>query len=244
MDREAPKKSPSVRDRPPPGIEEPRLRIIHLIVGITCVAVYLGAMQTPLIVSSATFDEAETSVLFKAMLLFSCLGAGIALGGPCLLVARLVRRAPFPIHPGEYLLVLWGVNSVVFLAASSSALFPEYPLWWMFVGPFRVIGALICLWAANLAEAGRWRGFFLLMAGVQVMGCLLCCLGPIVNVQDVLFSVVLAVIVVRDHWQGLRYPWTHWLGVGLQVWFTLATLGWLAALIFLWQIDLWRPYLY
>ena len=241
MDREAPSKPRPPAGRPLPGSEQPRLGIIHLIVGITCVAVYLGLMRTPLSLSGPTFDREETGVFFKGMLLFSCLGAGIAMGGPCLLLARVVRGVPFPIHPGDYLLVLWGVNSIFSLGASF-VLVSEYRMWWMFIGPLRMVGAVICLWAANLVETGRWRAFFFLMAGVQVIGCLLCCLGPIVNVQDVLFSVVLAVIVVRDHWQGLRYPWTHWLGVGLQIWFALATLGWLAAIVFFWEIDMVPPY--
>ena len=133
MGPEAPRKPPSAGGRPLPGGDEPRLGIIHLIVGITCVAVYQGLQQTALNLCGPALDGEETGILFKGMLLFSGLGAGIALGGPCLLGARVVRGVPFPIHPGDHLLVLWGVNSVLVLGASFmdiiSILIREFTKW-------------------------------------------------------------------------------------------------------------------
>ena len=180
MEQEARRKPTLAGGRPFPESEEPRLGIIHLIGGITCVAVYLGLQQAVLKLWGPALADEATGILFKTMLLFSGLGAGIALGGPCLLLARVVRGVPFPIHPGDHLLVLWGVNSGLFLLGSFVFL-SEYPAWWMFGAPLRLVGAVICLWAANAVETGRWRAFFLLMAGVQASGAVLCCMGPVVK---------------------------------------------------------------
>jgi hypothetical protein len=42
---------------------------------------------------------------------------------------------------------------------------------------------------------------------------------------SILLAIVLAFIVGADHRQGLRYPWTHWLGVAIQMWSGLIVLG-------------------
>ena len=49
--------------------------------------------------------------------------------------------------------------------------------------------------------------------------------GNVLRVPYVLLTIILVVIVVRDHRQGMRYPWSHWLSVGIRYWFTLLSVG-------------------
>jgi hypothetical protein len=83
----------------------------------------------------------------------------------------------------------------------------------------------------------RWQTFFFLCAVSRVLTGLLT-LSEIDRfiaayyVPYVLVTIFLAVIVVRDHLQGIRYPWSHWLGVAIRFWFTLLHLGFLVVRTF------------
>ncbi len=95
------------------GIEPPRLGISHLMVLTACVAVYLGIARG-LFGRYAQPDWEQSLGTFQAILWgLHGIGAGAGLAGLILFVARRRRGWPFPVHPGEYLLVMIGVSTLL-----------------------------------------------------------------------------------------------------------------------------------
>jgi hypothetical protein len=228
---------------------EPRLGILHLLGATTCVAIYLGLAQTAQLITADLAEGADRSLIFEASSVLHGLGSGIALAGLLLWFARRRRGIPFPRHPGEYMLVVQAMICLLglgfqFLVAylrvlseeETSAL-PMY-FWldkiWVVLS---LVHALLWMVADLRIRIRRWQRFFFLCAGAHVLGGFLHCAG--VNefiaahyLLYVLVTIVLVVIVVRDHRQGMRYPWSHWLGVGLRFWFALLSLGWFVLVTF------------
>lgn len=233
--------SPSVRD-------QVRLGILHLTLGTACVAFYLSALLT---VRQAAFGMTPSSmieslapVLFKSISVVYGLGWGLAFGSLLLWAARRLTGRAFPRHPGEYLLVVLGVFSLLTLGMNClfsvmTALTENVsPAWWnwsMIV--FHLIGCVIWIRAALLIEASLWRWFFLLHAAacliaiIAIMGYGVSCYYALHGVM----AVVLVGIVAREQLQGVRYPWEHWLGVTLRLHLSLVSLGW-----FLLPTTLWK----
>jgi len=213
-----------------------------LLVGTACVAIYSGWVRA---MRAATGEETSAGV--DGIWALYNVGAGSAVGGLLLWAVRRSRGMRFPRHPGEYLLIVLGISAVlslgmhVLITVANSPSFPGhvpiYPLWQLMQFPFYMISALVRLLAAKSVGAPRWRRFFLLGAGIQVLGLFLTCAGGFGlfagdHALYVLIGAVLAVVVIRDHVQGLRYSWTHWLGVGLQVWFSLFCLAYFVLFTF------------
>jgi hypothetical protein len=212
-----------------------------LLVGTACTACYLGLTQTARLIERDLYvglavERAEPSLTFEAMSVLYGVGTGMALGGLLLWPARRLRGMSFPTYPGEYLLIALGLFSafglgVRFLSTLMRSLQDVAPGLWFELLPlmlFGLVGAAIWFWAGALVRIRRWRRFFFLSAAVQMLNTLLGCggIGPIATNLYVLLAVVLTVIVVQDHRQGFRYPWPHWLGVGIRLWFSLTSLGW------------------
>ena len=228
---------------------EPRLGILHLLGATTCVAVYLGLAQTAQLITAELADRSETRVIFEASSVLHGLGSGIALSGLLLWFARRRRAAPFPRHPGEYMLLVQAMICLLglgfqFLFAYLRVLSEQETsalsmyLWWdKIVAVLYLIHALLWMVADLRIRIRRWQRFFFLCAGAHVLSGFLSCAGIDQFVAAhyllyVLVTIVLVVIVVRDHRQGLRCPWSHWLGVGLRFWFALLSLGWFVLVTF------------
>ncbi len=223
---------------------EPRLGILHLLGATTCVAVYLGLVETARLITADLIDPSDPRVIFEASSVLYGLGSGIALAGLLLWFGRRLRGKPFPRHPGEYMLMVQAVSCFVNLGAhflfshlwalseQETSTFYFYP-WWKVI---RFVQCLTyaALWMVADLRVGhrRWQTFFFLCAASQVLFGLLALaeidrFHGVFYVGYVLLTIVLIVIVVRDHQQGMRYPWTHWLSVGIRFWFTLLSLWWL-----------------
>ena len=234
--------SPFALDYDPDRWADPRLGILHLLGATTCVAVYFGLAQTAQLITADFVDRSDTRLVHEASWVLSGLGSGLALSGLLLWLARRWRGMPFPRHPGEHMLVVQAINCILglgfqFLFAHLWVLseqetldLPVY-LWWdklLFV--LFLIHALIWMVAGLRIGIRRWRRFFFLCAAARVLLGLVACGGVLsstpYHVLYVLLSIVLIVIVVRDHRQGMRYPWSHWLSVGVHFWFTLLNLWW------------------
>jgi hypothetical protein len=226
---------------PPEEPEQPRLGIIHLMVWTACVAVHLSIMR-----SLWPADGSTEPALIPWML--SSVGGGAALGGLLLWAARRIRGERFPRHPGEYLLIVEGLCMAFFLAIWTPIwiflLRIEDYFYFYFTVPEVAISGLylvqttIFLWAAVKVRVRRWRWFFLAWSGTTLLSMpLLCCgvlqIGGSQQVAHLVIGGWLVAVVLKDHFQGLRFPWTHWLGVAIRFWLTAASLGW-----FLWQMLL------
>ncbi len=240
--------SPFAAGYEPSQYPEPRLGILHLIGATTCVAIHLGLTRTAELLV-AHLATGEKSPVFQASGLMHSIGCGLAMGGLLLWLARRLRAAPFPRHPGEYLLLVQGIMAVLGLGVHFSFSLIEllsegdglYAFWGGIFFAYYLTGAMIYLMAARRVGVRRWRRFFFLCAGTGVLAGLLACIvwyrfGAAHQALYVLVSVVLVVIVIRDHREGFRYPWTHWLGVGVRMWFTLLSVAWFVLMSFFWEM--------
>jgi len=179
------------------------------------------------------------------------LGMGPALGGLLICAARRPRGIPFPRHPGEYVLVVEGIFALLSLGTGflgpllmggsdqNDLPFFWFPLW---VGLFVLchLASLVVWFAAGRwIGGGPWRVFFFLCTGAQLLGC--CHNSPlsfvIVGHSDLhlLISVLPVILAVREHRRGLRYPWTHWLGLGIWFWFVFLNVASWAVVMFVWM---------
>ncbi len=239
---------------PPGGAREhdgPRLGIAHLLVGTACVAVYLGLAQTSQELCAEIYDSAERSVAEQGIWILFAVGAGIALGGLPLWITRRRRGMPFPCYPGEHLLMVQATLSLLGLGVGM--LWPALYVLLGETGMYRVWSGVFFLYLLLRAAAyssgaiwvavRAWRRYFCLCAAVELLGgACVCCSGVPADspnrVLYVLVSVVLLAIVIREHRRGLRFPWTHWLGVAVRLWFMALSALYLALL---WTGMLYGP---
>lgn len=228
--------------------DQERLGILHLILGTACVAFYLSALltarQAAFGMTPVSMVESGAPVLFKSISVVYGLGWGLAFGSLLLWAARRLRGRAFPRHPGEYLLVVLGVLSL--LTLGMNWLFSVMPAedfsvaWWNWsMAAFHLIGCVIWIRAALLIEASLWRWFFLLHAAMNIAVWLI----PMMGYGDSRYyalhgvmAVVLVGIVTREQLQGVRYPWEHWLGVTIRLHLSLVSLGWFLLPTRLWQM--------
>jgi hypothetical protein len=265
MSAEQPPGSPFRPDADPLGVrrspfapgyepaEAPRLGIVHLLAATACVAFYLGLMQsaerlTQMLAEFRRYpsDDSLLGRISQASTLFYGLGAGIALGGLPLWVARRVRGMRFPRHPGEYILVVVGIAGLLNLGEQfvfvfvSSLLFGGGLNYSWFVGIIFVLSlAVALLWfvAARRVAIRAWRRYFYLCAGATLLADFASC-GSFRSgryVVAMLTDAILVWMVVREHRRGLRYPWSHWVGVGVKLWFGLLSLAWFVLTAFFWE---------
>ena len=205
--------------------EPPRFGIIHLLVGTTCIAVHLAItrafMGGP--AQAASGYDATRWALWS-------IGAGAALGGLVLLVSRCNRGLRFPVHPGETLLILLGIGSVVGLGFHCYVVLTDYGMWLStvnFVSSAAI--AVLFVLAAIRTKTRRWRYFFLSVVAAFLLRFPLGCagLGPLAYIIPRTASdLLLLIVVVSDLRQRQRYPWTHWLGAGVGLWYAILLLVW------------------
>ena len=92
--------------------ERPRLSVIHLLLWITCCALYLAIARLMTARAPGTLG-----MFFLAML---AAGNGAAWAGLLITLARSFRRSPWPIEPGQWLLALLGAVAIVEALAESA----------------------------------------------------------------------------------------------------------------------------
>ena len=226
--------------------EPPRLGILHLMVLTACVAGHLGltrarSLMIPLMITGQA-AVGPPGVFEAAAGTVHGIGSGAALAGLVLLVARRRRGFSFPVYPGEYLLVLvgfgvlarWANLACVCLIASfrgPAVVLSSFDAFLLHGLPF-VLYASIFLWAVIRVKIPRWRIFLLAIPAGHVLLLFLVRLsGGLYRLQiwalapPLLVSIVLIVAVLKDHFDGRRYPWTHWFGVTTRLWLDASAIG-------------------
>jgi len=99
---------------------------------------------------------------------------------------------------------------------------------------FPILKAGMFLSAAGRCGARHWRIFFLVGSAVFVLYLPLFCIEPhtwltLYQVFELGLGLALVAVLVADRKRNARYPWTHWLGVGVSLWYAAATAGTLLA---------------
>jgi hypothetical protein len=216
-------------DQTPP--QAPRLGILHLLVGTSCVAVYLAVGRT-----FAQLDPTGSHGGFPVFDALRGISGGIALAGLILWIARRLRGFRFPVYPGEVLLVALGIANAGILAVETvrdvavllsegsdpsgmlNGLLPFLAIQGMFAIVLLVCGLIVKSWP--------WKIYFLAKAvAVAVDGSLL--ILPLewfeagfayTRIPGMAADVVLLGIFIGTLRAAGRYPWTHWLGVALGLW--------------------------
>lgn len=220
-----------------PFAPDPKLSIRHLMVWGVCVAVYCSASQSVRQTGNAIVPNPPVLSAADA-----ALESGTALVGLLLLLARRRRRAPYPRYGGEWLWTIagiqiasvFGIDLLIAVAKSLRVL----------LIPLSMLACVILLGIAYIVaivkcEGRRWKIVLLLMPVLTIatlIGAALLArqataasLGIRVAVTSAgaslvtLTSIVIAALI--DLRQPRRYPWTHWAGVLLLLWQSLAAIA-------------------
>ena len=192
-----------------PEREQPRVGIRHLLVWTACVAVYF-CLTRP---AHDAFQGPDAP--FPLFWLLHGVGAGTALGGLLLWAARRRQGLPFPSQPGEWILILHGLVTVVritgaVLLAFVAPLATATNCYAITLSLADWIAIALYLIAATRVKTRRWRIGLIALAVINLVGW---------NPFDALLSIaVLAAVVLPDVRQGVRWRWTHWLGVAIESW--------------------------
>jgi hypothetical protein len=211
----------------------PKLGIIHLLVWMACTAGYLGADEMlnpwPVGVDRPLSDDVMSAL--------DAMPVGAAIGMLLLLVARRRRGRPFPVHPGEFLGTLIGFVAVLDLAYSAIRLaFPEsiHPVvtilsvyGWLLMAVYAMFG----IWGICRIRQRAWQIFFGAIALLSCVQAYNLCVTPIWTAPPVSMAFYLFVCFATafsappllaatlfDFRADCRRPWTHWVGVVVQVW--------------------------
>lgn len=239
---QVPEGSPFRRQPDQTPSQPPRLGILHLLVGTTCVAVYLAAGRT--------FAQIDPTGSESRLPVFEGLGSisgGIGLAGLILWIARRLRGFRFPVYPGEVLLVALGIVNAGILAVRTiqyvaSLLSEASGESWMltsnlpFLAVYAVV-ALVFLVCGVIVKPLPWRIYFLAEALATGSWLLVVPMGwfslaTCSRILGMAADVVLLGIFLGNLRFARRYPWTHWLGVGLGLWNACIGLGfWLWLLL-------------
>ncbi|MCP4898408.1 MAG: hypothetical protein GY906_15650, partial [bacterium] len=145
--------------------EQLRLGIIHLMVWAASTAVYFSLYRI------MVFGRPDPLTVFTIISVIAGLGVGAAWGGLLIYLSRRCRRIPFPVAPGEMLLVALGVTSLLFTGVCVLSRLPEflaggdetyityqsYMLSRFFGG---AVSTVVYLIAGTQTSVVRWRVFF------------------------------------------------------------------------------------
>jgi len=220
-----------------------------------CVAVWMAVIRTSTYAVERSAPLPGFDPLLTTLGTLYGMGAGAALAGLILFAARRLRRIPFPTHPGEYLLVYsavgvtlqLGMHPLYQLLAHFSMASPASG-WFFFLFPVATLAAHVAvfIWALVHVKRWRWRVFLLSIplcytGAVGLIWFTSMTASPASNLRMIptvaLFipSIFLAVVVIQDHLEGRRYPWSHWMGVALRFWFDAMQI-----VTLLWSILTWE----
>jgi hypothetical protein len=214
---------------------QPRLQIVHLLLWTAGTAVVLGAWRGQLNEVPADFVLIRVLSMIQFFAVAPLLGAGVASLG--VWAYRALRGIPFPIHPGHWVLVTLGLETLLRAGTSTvwRGLFGEsvydsteirFVVWALIWSSISLIGAGLFLTAAVRIRAGLpWKVFL----GGQAAHASIISLRWAVTAfipswwpQLALFAegvvacvciVLLFVAAAGDRRQRTQRDWMHWLGV-------------------------------
>ena len=204
--------------RPSASLEESEPWSIHILVWVVCATAWLGLMQ--LLIPLQGYG---TACGLRELL--ECPAVGAALGGLLMWAKRRWQGIRFPVSPGEFLIILFGT---VFTARTVELLLIGVYPWGVI--PFAVLTRLamvgICVLAVCRSTDWVWKGFFVLQVVTSL--CFLAVYFPKWTAAHVcvrmlptclwISLILLIVALLCGFYRHRRFPWTHWLGVGILVW--------------------------
>jgi hypothetical protein len=210
-----PPESPSIVEPSPP---RPRLRIAHLLVWTACTALYLGVLRGTIlpVTKEPNVADLANSVPVAVLMVLASVGSGASLAGLALWIACRRGGMSFPEFPGEYLIAMRGVSTGIQMAALAWSTTGSHPL--------PPIPSLMILYSVEFlgpycaimqGVTGPWLKHLVLRLFIWFL-CMP--LGPTICLVALLSS------LWHDFRCGRRYPWTHWLGVGLDLWWNVLCL--------------------
>ncbi len=225
---------------------DPPLTILHLLGLAVCVALYLGLTHllyewlSPGFTSAGIVTDNSPLQALEAMLnVMGDVGAALAAAGLLLFAARRWRGRPFPVHPGEYLWVLFGAYFVTTRLASLLLGLQQggmTPNWLLLSVVLQGLFGAMWLWAIVNVGARRWRIFLVAVIVANLLPSAAwvffsSALRPppfkvtFVATLSIPQAVDLSLILLAylDHRDGLRRPWTHWTGLILRLWMAALT---------------------
>lgn len=199
----------------------PKLGIVHLLVWIGCALLYFSLTQ--FISGAANAPRLGRFDVFGVLHIAHGIGAAVGIGYIAMLTRRRWYDMPFPSHPGEFLAVLFGINVLVSLAARGILAYLDinWPLYQVTRIPYCLVLAIFVNWAFRNIPEPHWRTFLIVFGIVALI--------RLAKPGLQLFSMVhasgliplialLAVAIFLDRTHRVPRPWTHWVGIGLQIW--------------------------
>jgi hypothetical protein len=215
----------------------PRLTIFYLFVWTALTALALGvytysdSAQSSPEARKAIKQVMETpsAMIYRTA---SAMATGANLGGLLIMFVYWRRGLRFPVQPGEWLLVMQGVSSLVLLTLtvvravviSQDTVAPGNFPYWMF-GIITMLVALLefGIPAFRCKERGPWKWFFWL-ATLSPVVLLIVLFSFLIHLSYSFYlpiywgsiglcGLILLVAILTDHRRHLRRSWLHWLGI-------------------------------
>jgi hypothetical protein len=190
--------------KPAPAIAKPPLSVLHLLIWVGLVTVLFGLwnlldrLQPERIQREISdWTKGPMSVVLRTM---SVAAEGATIGGLLILVARRRRGIAFPIQPGQWLLVFFGLSDLIDLLFCYSSLLTtdgtyHTRRWYEFHYLSEHLEYVLAFGVVAVASktAGPWR-WFLWTATIAA-----------------LLSAGRAVLPVFDEWQSIyTHQWVRW----------------------------------
>lgn len=225
------------------AIRLPSLSIIHLMIWMTCSAVFFWQSQLTFEAQGGIIEELENTFLISYSTIQRLIGAissvvsGAALTAAIALGQRKYQsRGPYAFHPGHWLLLgHLAAQLIQFAAGLLNAFYPEFQLarantvnfFWVLascvpmvpyaIGAFQSRGVA---WRTLLSLLALGNFFQTAMFLVLVMGNdyggLLQILNSLANYLSLGVAFGMVVFATIERARGERRDWAHWTGVGTQ----------------------------
>jgi hypothetical protein len=208
-----------------PAGPDPRLGIIHLLMGTACVAVYLGTEQWLALLPK---KRSLLGMLVAPRIEIGGISAGLALAGLILWAVRRQRGRVFPKYPGDVLWIALGLMATLpmitfwalYLFREESRALQE-TLLLLYVAA--MISALVGLfrWGTRRTNVRRWKVLFGLSV-VNWAGWTVASAGAVLYHEILLIPLLIAwmlafAVVMRDLQGRDGDPWTEQLPVALAL---------------------------
>lgn len=222
-------------ESPPPPDNSPPLSIMHLLIWTALSAAMMGYSNLVTSLQGQQprgFSEWLDSPALLTIRTAGAVGNATTLGGLLLLISRRRRGIRFPVQPGEWILVMRGISSVIELGSGLLATIGaqyESRGFWIAYGIIVVLAQLVVyLVPAILCKDNRsWRRFFWTASAISLLAVLSAFSSAVLprmffhsNTFMRIYWLLLAVgalmfliAVGGDLRRSTKRGWVHWVGV-------------------------------
>lgn len=236
--------------------QQPRLQIFHLLMWVTGSALILAVYRQSNMGQRGQTNASQ--IVWSALIVVQSMLYGGAVCSLPIYLARKLKGIPFPVHPGQWLLLIsgvmhvlqfahWGVLQLLDSTVMSDLVLPRF----VWAGGYAVISVTaVCLGivaAVAQRDSRLWMAFFLIGSARHAVAVLwylalamfidrLDWFGPlnlVVSGGIGIVSAALLLCIWQDLARGVRRDWMHWAGVAVQLGSATVTACWLAAVTFL-----------